>query len=90
MIPHITAPTPIYVYCIGTKIQFFFQTINMTDRALKDYFILDGGYYICQIPARRNPESKDKSESSDQAVCGVRLALSEKSSEGRYLLLIGT
>ena len=48
----------------------------MTDRALKDYFILDRGYYI--------------SQSSDQAVRGVRLALSEKSSEGRYLLLIGT
>ena len=76
MIPHITAPTPIYVYCIGTKIHFFFQTIQMTDRALKDYFILDRGYYI--------------SQSSDQAVRGVRLALSEKSSEGRYLLLIGT
>ena len=52
----------------------------MTDRVLKE------GTTSVRYPQ----DVTQKSESSDQAVCGVRLALSEKSSEGRYLLLIGT
>ena len=48
----------------------------MTDRVLKE------GTTSVRYPQ----DVTQKSESSDQAVRGVRLTLSEKSSEGRYYL----
>ena len=58
----------------------------MTKRSLqlKDYFNLDEGFYICQIPLRRNSESGDE---SNQGVCGLKFTASNQSKGGNYYLV---
>ena len=63
---------------------------NITKRSLKElkvYSNLDHGFYICQIPPRRNSESGDE---SDEAVCGVTFTAPTQSEEGNYYLVPNT